>query len=83
MGFVPTFMLSHRHDPSECPAAFAAWHGFDSPLRRQPTLASCAGGGHALWWTVEAPSTYAALAQLPDFVAARTDVTEVQEVPIP
>jgi hypothetical protein len=40
-------------------------------------------GGHRVWWTVEAPDTAAALAQLPAFVAKRTVVDEVREVPIP
>jgi hypothetical protein len=77
------FMLSHRHLPEECPTAFAAWHGFDSPLRHQPALASCQQGGHALWWTVEAPSEPEALAQLPPYVAERTDANQVSEVSIP
>jgi hypothetical protein len=36
-----------------------------------------------VWWTVEAHDPAGALAQLPDFVALRTDVVEVSEVPIP
>jgi hypothetical protein len=76
-------MLTHRHKPDECRRAYAAWHGFDSPLRRHPTLSSCVEGGHSLWWTVEAVNETEALAQLPEFVAERTDVSEVREVPIP
>jgi hypothetical protein len=77
------FMLSHNHTPEECRVAFAAWRGFDSPLRHHPTLSSCSGGGHSLWWTVDAESAGAALAQLPPYVAERTNVSEVREVPIP
>ena len=77
------FMLTHRHKPEECRIAFAAWHGFDSPLRRHSTLGSCAEGGHSLWWTVDSPDAGEALAQLPHYVAERTEVSPVSEVPIP
>jgi len=77
------FVLSHRHDPAECSVAVAAWRGFASPLRRHPALGSCAAGGHALWWTVDAPDEAAALAQVPPFVAERTRVERVSSVSIP
>jgi hypothetical protein len=80
---VPTYLLAHRHLPAECAVTFAAWRGVDSPLRHHPTLGSCRQGGHRLWWTVEAPDEHAALAQLPDYVAERTQVSEVSEVAIP
>jgi hypothetical protein len=80
---VPTFVLSHHHQPAECRIAFAAWKGFDSPLRHSPAVASCASGGHRIYWTVEAESAEAALAQLPEYLALRTEVSEVTEVPIP
>jgi hypothetical protein len=80
---MPRFMLSHTHEPQECRVAFAAWHGYESPLRRQHALASCAEGGHSLWWTVDADSEAAALAQLPPYVADRTQASRVSEVPIP
>jgi hypothetical protein len=76
-------MLSHRHAPSECEAAFAAWRGFDSPLRHSPTLGSCAEGGHALWWTVDASDGRAALALVQPYLAERTEVAEVSEVEVP
>jgi hypothetical protein len=76
-------MLCHRHTPAECRAAFAAWNGFDSPLRRGHGLASCASGGHSLYWTVEATTANDALALLPPFLAARAEVEEVSEVAIP
>jgi hypothetical protein len=77
------FLLSHRHEPSECRFVYAAWHGFDSPLRRRPTLGSCHAGGHALWWEVETDDAEEALAHLPPFVAERTEVHELREVEIP
>jgi hypothetical protein len=77
------FMLSHSHEPQECRIAFASWQGFQSPLRRHPTLGSCMAGGHSLWWTVEAAGAQEALAQLPPYVAERTEVSEVSEVRIP
>jgi hypothetical protein len=80
---VPMYMLSHSHTPGECRVAFAAWNGFDSPLRGHAALASCEAGGHSLWWTVEAESADAALAQLPGYVAERTEASPVSEVPIP
>jgi hypothetical protein len=80
---VPTYLLTHHHAPSECPSAFAAWHGFSSPLRRTMTISSCLAEGHSLWWTVEAPSPEEALGLLPPFVADRSEVAEVREVKIP
>jgi hypothetical protein len=76
-------MLTHRHQPGECPTAFAAWRGFESPLRHARILGSCAEGGHSLWWTVEASTEVEALTQLPPYVAERTEVSEVSEVSIP
>ena len=80
---MPTFVLSHRHDASECAVAAASWKGFRSPLRDSRPLGSCAIGGHRIWWTVEAFDRTAALAQLPPYVAARTFADEVREVRIP
>jgi hypothetical protein len=80
---VGRFILSHRHAPGECAAAYAAWHGFDSPLRHHATISSCVEGGHAIWWTVSAESGDAALALLPPFVAERTTSVRVREVQIP
>jgi hypothetical protein len=80
---MPTFILGHRHEPEECPAAYAAWHGFESPLRHHATVSSCVEGGHAIWWTVTAETMEAALALLPPFVARRTTPTRVREVQIP
>lgn len=80
---MPRFMLCHRHDPGECRFAFAAWNGYESPLRRRRALASCREGGHAVWWVVEAEDAPRALAQLPPFVGARTEAVEVSEVGTP
>jgi hypothetical protein len=77
------FLIQHRHEPPECGAVFAAFKGHDSPLRHRATLASCAFGGHAIWWSVEAPTEAAALALLPAYVAARATATKVREVKIP
>jgi hypothetical protein len=78
-----TFVLAHEHTPSECPGAYAAWRGFDSPLRHGLAMASCAFGDHRVFWTVNAETAEEALAQLPPFVARRTRVSEVTGVPIP
>jgi hypothetical protein len=80
---VPTFFLTHHHEPDECRFAYAAWHGFDSPLRHQPAACSCADGGHRMWWTVEAVNAEAALTLLPPFLSARSTVEAIHEVPIP
>jgi hypothetical protein len=80
---MPSYLITHRHPARECVAAFAAWHGFDSPLRGRPATSSCLAGGHGLWWTVEAPSAEDALVLLPPFVAERSEAVEVKEVPIP
>jgi hypothetical protein len=78
-----SFLLHHRHAASECAVAFAAWKGFDSPLRRRPAASTCLAGGHALWWRVEAADRQAALALLPPYVAHRTDAIPVRDVEIP
>jgi hypothetical protein len=77
------YVLYHRHEPRECGVVFASFKGYASPLRHQPTLASCRSGGHAIWWTVEAATEEDALGLLPSYVAARTTATKVSEVGIP
>jgi hypothetical protein len=77
------FYLHHHHRPDECAAAFAAWNGFESPLRRRPAAATCLTGGHCLLWRVEADDEAAAVRLLPRFVAVRTEVVEVRDVEIP
>jgi hypothetical protein len=80
---VPTFLVSHRHPAAECPWAFAAWHGFESPLRHKHALSSCPDGGHAMFWVLEASDEAGALAQLPDYVSRRSEILRVRPVPIP
>ena len=80
---MPVYLLHHQHAAAECAAAFAAWTGFDSPLRHRPAASTCLAGGHALWWRVERTDARAALALLPRFVRERTGVTSVRDVEIP
>jgi hypothetical protein len=80
---MPCFLIQHSHEPPECGVVFAAFKGHNSPLRHRATLASCAFGGHAIWWQVEAISEAAALALLPTYVAVRATATRVEEVDIP
>jgi hypothetical protein len=80
---MPHFLLHHRHDPADCAAAFAAWTGFQSPLRHLHAASTCLTGGHSLWWRVQARDTAEALALLPQYVAQRTVPIEVRDVEIP
>jgi hypothetical protein len=77
--------LEEDRQPSECGVVFASFkvHRHPSPLRHRATVASCRSGGHAIWWTVEAESEEAALAQLLAYVAERSTVERVSEVEIP
>lgn len=78
-----TFILQHRHEPGECDVAFAAWAGFQSPLRHGFVPSTCLAGGHGLFWTVRARDRVAALGLLPPFLRERTTVLQVREVEIP
>jgi hypothetical protein len=78
-----SFVLHHHHEAHECAAAFAAWQGFDSPLRHGRVPSTCLAGGHELWWNVTATNRDDALSLLPRFVAARTRAIQVREVSIP
>jgi len=80
---MPRFLLQHRHEAHECGVVFASFKGHQSPLRHQTTLASCATGGHAIWWAVEAANQDEALGLLPYYVAERATATVVREVEIP
>jgi len=80
---MPYFLLEHRHTAAECAAVFAAWTGFQSPLRHRPAASTCLAGGHALWWRVQAEDASAALGLLPRYVARRTVPIEVRDVEIP
>jgi len=88
------FMLTHRHTLEECAIAFAAWKGFESPLRHRTALSTCAslrvgaqagrdGRHHLMWWIVEAGDETAAIALLPPYLAERTEATEASDVWIP
>jgi hypothetical protein len=80
---MPRFLLHHRHEPRECGVAYAAFRGHRSPLRQHAAVSSCAFGGHAIWWSVEAADPEEALALLPFFLAERATATRVDEVDIP
>jgi hypothetical protein len=80
---MPRFVLHHRHTGRECGVVFTSFKGHHSPLRHQPTLASCRSGGHEIWWTVEAASEAEAVALLPPYVGERTTATRVSTVEIP
>jgi hypothetical protein len=80
---MPRFLIHHRHEPRECGVVFASFRGHESPLRHQAALASCAFGGHSIWWKVEAAGEAEALGLLPYFVAARSIATRVDDVDIP
>jgi hypothetical protein len=77
------FLLHHQHEPNECAASFAAWQGFESPLRHHLAPSTCLAGGHAIWWRVRAAGVREALALLPRYVAERTRPIPVREVEIP
>jgi hypothetical protein len=77
------FLLHHRHDARDCGVVFASFRGHDSELRHRAALATCAFGGHAIWWTVDAPDEARALGLLPYFVAESATAIEVGEVWIP
>ena len=77
------FLVHHRHDADDCGVVFASWKGHASSLRHKPALASCAFGGHAIWWTLEAATAEHALSLLPFYVAERATATKVSEVEIP
>ena len=80
---MPRYLLHHEHGPAECGAVFASFAGHASPLRGQPTIASCLSGGHAIWWDVNAASEAEALDLLPSYVAQRTTVVSIATVKIP
>ena len=77
-----SFLLEHRHGPDECGAVFAAWNGFDSPLRGSRVWSSCRTGDHRVWFLIEAPDVATALLQVPQYVATRSIATYVTEVVI-
>jgi hypothetical protein len=76
-------MLHHRHEPHKCGVVIASFKAFESPLRNRATVASCAYGGHEIWWQVEATSEEGALSYLPRYVAERSTAIRVGEVEVP
>ena len=54
-----------------------------APCATADALASCATGGHRIWWAVEAADDEGALAHVPFYVAERATATRVDEVRIP
>lgn len=83
MSVVPSFLLRNEHAPADCAATFAAWIGFDSPLRHTQAPSSCLAGGHELWWRVDAEDAGSALALLPRYLRSRTQVARIRDVEIP
>lgn len=88
---VKTFLLVHGHTPAECSVSYAAWNGFDSPLRGRTVQSTCArhevgartsAPGHEVFLSVRAPDADSAMAQLPPYVRERTLAREVTEVRI-
>ena len=77
------YLLHNRHQEDECPATYAAWRAFKSPLRRTAPYASCLAGGHEIWWEVEAEDETTALRQLPAFVAERSRAIPVTKARLP
>ena len=77
------FLLHHRHEAEDCGVVFASFRGHESTLRHGKALASCAFGGHAIFWAVEAADEAQALGLLPYFVAERATAIKVSEVQIP
>jgi hypothetical protein len=80
---MPRYLLYHRHRARECGVVFAAFAGHESPLRHKAASATCAFGGHEIWWTVDAPSAQHALGLLPFYVARRTTASQISDVLIP
>jgi hypothetical protein len=77
-----SYLLAHVHGEADCRVAYAAWRGFESPLRGLHAIASCASGDHCMFWTVQANNPDDALKQLPPYLAQRTHVSEVSKVAI-
>ena len=83
VGHMPRYLLHHHHEPNECGVVFAAFRGFDSPLRHSarwlPAVpAAIRSGGRST------PASEAnALALLPFYVAERTTAVPSARSQIP
>ena len=77
------FLLEHRHEPAECAATFAAWQGFDSPLRRRRAACGCLAGDHALWWRVTAADAAARAGPAAALRRRAHRIVAVRDVEIP
>lgn len=64
-------LLHHRHGAEDRGVVFASVRGHESSLRHREALATCAFGGHAIFWAVEAADESQALGLLPSVVAER------------
>ena len=82
-GHMAPFRLVHRHDAHECPAVYAAWKGFDSPLRGLIATSSCKWGDHQIWWDLDVVDEAEAIAYLPRYIAERSVALRIGEVVIP
>ena len=80
---MPSFRIVHRHSSKECPAAYAAWKGFDGTLRGSRTTSSCRWGDHQIWWDLDAVNEAEALGLLPRYVSDRAVAVRIGEVVIP
>jgi hypothetical protein len=77
------FRLTHRHAAQECPTVYAAWKGFDSPLRGHQATSSCRWGDHQIWWDLEGTNEDEVMSYLPGYVADRAQAVRIGEVEIP
>jgi hypothetical protein len=78
-----SFRIAHRHEPEECAVVYAAWKGFDSPLRGHTTTSTCRWGDHQIWWDLETVDQDEAMSYLPRYVADRAVALRIGEVDIP
>lgn len=79
---MPRYLLRHAHDADDCAVAFAAWKGFESPLRGTTLTSTCPGGAHEVYAVVTAPGPDEALGHLPPWVRARASATLARDVRI-
>ena len=68
---MPAFLLHHEHEPRDCAVTFAAWLGFDSPLRRQRERLLDAGTRRGIAQIVGARQPFVDVDGLPGIDAPR------------